>query len=220
MKHYCNLLISIFLGTCVLFSASVKAESMYVTDKMKITFRTGPGNDRKIISLLDSGQKVEVVEPQGDWARVTLPNGKEGWVLIRYLSDKTPCRIEIESLRREFQELKLQTAKLGNENIRLTKDREQLTTTLKKTEQDLKKTKKNYAQLVKESAHFLELKDKHEKTVAALSRQTKKVADLDETLDNYLKSQTIKWFLAGSGVLILGFIIGFSSKKQKRQSLL
>jgi SH3 domain protein len=220
MKNYSNLLVFIFLSACILFSASVNAESMYVTDKMKITFRTGPGNDRKIISLLDSGQEVEVVEPQGDWARVMLPDGKEGWVLARYLSDKTPCRIEIESLRRDFQELKMQTAKLDNENSRLKIDREQLTTALKKTELDLKNTKKNYAKLIKESAHFLELKATHEKTVASLSRQTKRVAELDETLSKYLKNQTIKWFLAGGGVLILGFIIGFISKRQKRQSLL
>jgi hypothetical protein len=33
-------------------------------------------------------------------------------------------------------------------------------------------------------------------------------------------NRNIRWFLSGAGVLVLGFIIGFSTKKQRRRSSL
>ncbi|MBW1865802.1 MAG: hypothetical protein JRI64_09270 [Deltaproteobacteria bacterium] len=53
-QSICRLLIT---GAVILFFTTMAhAETRYVTDKMQITFRTGPGNDRKILSLLNSGQ--------------------------------------------------------------------------------------------------------------------------------------------------------------------
>ena len=64
---------SIVNGLCtigmilVLFSVPALAESKYISDTMKITLRTGPGKDRKIISLLSIGQKVDVLQPGDEW---------------------------------------------------------------------------------------------------------------------------------------------------------
>ena len=59
----CRLLVT---GAVILFLATMAhAETRYVIDKMQITFRTGPGNDRKILSLLNSGQQVTFLQPDG-----------------------------------------------------------------------------------------------------------------------------------------------------------
>ena len=50
--------------------------------------------------------------------------------------------------------------------------------------------------------------------------KTKKANDLDLELNTLRKKKYVRWFLGGAGVLLLGFIFGFSSKKQKHRSSL
>jgi SH3 domain protein len=163
---------------------------------------------------------VAVLQAEGEWAKVRLPNGKEGWVLQQYLSAEVPCRIRIqdvssslEALKRELDVVQTAYQQLDAEKTTLEKD-------LKDSRQDLAKTKQSYEKLKKEAAGFLELKARHDKTVERLSLQTQKANTLEEDLNRILKKKYIRWFLGGAGVLLLGFILGFSSKKQKRHSSL
>jgi SH3 domain protein len=204
----------------LLFTAMAYADTRYVIDKTQITFRTGPGNDRKILSLLNSGESVSFLQSEDEWAKVSLQSGKEGWVLQRYLTPEVPCRTRIEEVNQTLERLKteLDTAKKTHQEINADKTR--LTTDLKNTRQELADTQRSYQKLKKDAAAFLELKARHEKTVERLTKQTQKAATLDEDLTKTLKKQNIRWFLGGAGVLLLGFILGFGSKKQKRHSSL
>jgi SH3 domain protein len=196
------------------------AETMYVSDKMKITFRTGPGNDRKIMSLLSSGQRVEAIHSSGDWVQVRLPDGKEGWVLNQYLTAVVPCGIEIESLKQAHHRLNAEASMLKKENMTLKGENKTLSDSLTKNKMELHDSKAQYDTLKKESVHYIELKEKHEKTVLALSNLKKRADKLQLELTTALKSQNIKWFLSGAGVFIFGLILGFSSKREKRRSSL
>lgn len=218
-QSLCRLLIT---GVVALFlvTTMAHAETRYVTDKMQITFRTGPGTDRKIISLLRSGQAVVFHQPEGEWAKVSLQNGKEGWVLQRYLTPEVPCRIRIKDIGQTLEGLKAEQEALQNTNQQIEADKAKLATDLKRTRQELAKTKQSYEKLKKDAAGFLELKARHDKTVERLSTQTQKANALDQDLTRTLKKQNIRWFLAGAGILLFGFIMGFSSKKQKRHSSL
>ena len=57
----------ILFGVClILIWVEAWAETKYVGDLTEITFRTGPGIDHKIVEMLKSGQKVEVVQAGGE----------------------------------------------------------------------------------------------------------------------------------------------------------
>ena len=58
-----------------------------VTSTIVITMRTGPGNDRNPILLLESGTRVQLLrdDPESGFARVRTNAGTEGWVLRSYL---------------------------------------------------------------------------------------------------------------------------------------
>ena len=71
-----------------------------------------------------------------------------------------------------------------------------------------------------ESAEFLTLKSRYQKVAAEMGKQKSRAEKLDEELSRIEMNQYIKWFLAGSGVLLLGFIIGFSARRQRRRSSL
>ena len=207
----------------VLFSTVVQAETMYVYDIVKITVRTGPGIAHKILAMIKSGESVEVLkpeEPEKDWSLVRITNGKEGWVLSRFLKSKEPDGLVLDRLKKKHNALKNQAVSTIEENKVYKKENKRLNSELKTNKEISKKIKSSYETLKKESAEFLELKSNYEKTSSKLIEQTKKATKLEEELTSLLLHQNIKWFLSGAGVLLLGFVIGFSTKRQRRRSSL
>lgn len=62
-------------GLMVLFilcATSSWAEKAYVTDRFKVTFRSGPSLENKVIRMLPSGQELQVLDTQGDWSHVRV----------------------------------------------------------------------------------------------------------------------------------------------------
>jgi SH3 domain protein len=203
-----------------LLSIEAYADTMYVNDNMKITFRAGPGNDHKIMALLSVGERVEVISPGEDWTQVQLSDGKEGWVLTRYLTTDIPCDMEMKDLKNAYQRINKTAAALKDENLTLKTELKTVSEDLKQRQQALDTVQTQFDTLQKESANFLELKTKYEKAVTELSAQTKRADELDRSLSAALKSRQIKWFIGGAGTLLLGMILGFSSKREKRKSSL
>ena len=207
------------IGMCLfLFSTPVLAESKYISDTMKVTMRTGPGNDRKIISLLKIGKKVEVLEAGNEWTLVRLENGKEGWVINRFLTDKIPSDIELKILKSKHEALMAKAARIQEENSLMKAENKKLSTEFSVSRKKLQETTNDYKALKTESKEFLELQSKFKAASSKLAEQTKKAEKFEDELTKLLWNQNIKWFLSGAGILILGFIIGFSTKRQRRRS--
>ena len=59
-----------------------------------------------------------------------------------------------------------------------------------------------------------------EELIELVLEQTQRLTELEEQISRLQLYHYIKWFLVGAGVLLLGFIIGFSAKRQRRRSSL
>ncbi len=208
----------VFLGIVLMcFSANGFAESMYVTDQLKLTLRSGPSTEHKILAVVESGQKVEILEPGDDWSLVRNAKGKEGYVLTRYLMSEPTHNVRLEKLQRKHKALTQQAATLLEENTRFRSENKKLKSALDKNEKTLQKLRLDYDKLKAGSAEYLELKEKSKTVSRQLAEQTKRADTLDEELRSVETNQYIKWFLAGSGVLLMGFIVGFSARRQRRR---
>ena len=210
------------VGICLfLLSTVVLAETKhYINDSMKITLRTGPATDRKIIALLSVGQEVEVLKAENEWTLVRLLNGKEGWVISRFITDQTPESIQLEVLKKNHSALQAKAASLMEENKALKDENKTLAINLNTSETKQNSLSKSYETLKKESKQFLDLQAKYKESTSKLAAQTQKAEKFEDELTKLLWNKNIKWFLSGAGVLILGFIIGFSTKRQRRHSSL
>jgi SH3 domain protein len=209
-------------GIClVLLSVAVMGEAKYyINDSMKITMRTGPATDRKIIALLNIGQEVEILKNEDEWTLVRLLNGKEGWVISRFITDQTPDSMQLEALRKNHRILQAKAESLMEENKALKKENNRLTIDLNTSETKQKSISKSYETLKRDSKEFLDLQTKYKKSTSQLAAQTQKAEKFEDELTKLLWNKNIKWFLSGAGVLVLGFIIGFSTKRQRRHSSL
>jgi SH3 domain protein len=203
-----------------LFSASVYGENMYVSDILKLTLRTGPSIENKIISVIESGQMMEVIKFGDEWSQVQLPNGKKGWVLSRYLTTNETHNIKLERLEAKHKNLMIQAAELLEENNMLKAENKRFSTESKANQKQFVQTQADYEALKAEAAEFITLKANYKRAASQLAEQTTKAKQLEEELSSLEMSTYIKWFLAGSGVLIVGFLIGFSTKRQRRRPAL
>ena len=208
----------VYVGIVLMcFSANGLAESMYVTDLLKLTLRSGPSTEHKILSVVESGYQVEMLEPGEDWSLVRIADGKEGYVLTRYLVPEPTHNLRLEKLQTKHKAIVQQAATLLEENTRFRNESKKLKATSDRNEKALKKLHTDYDKLKAGSADYIELKEKYKTVSGQLAEQTKRAAALDEDLRAIEINQYIKWFLAGSGVLLVGFIVGYSARRQRRR---
>jgi SH3 domain protein len=206
-----------FLLILSLFTTALHAETMYVSDILKITLRSGPSTDNKILAVLQSGQTVEVVQPGEEWTQVRMSNGKEGWALSRYLTPNATHNLRLERLQGKHKNLMAQAAALLEENNKLKAENKQLKTDFEANQKQVQKTTSEYETLKSEAAEFLTVKANYERAASQLVEQTARAEKLDEQVARMEMNYAIKWFLAGSAVLIVGFLIGFISKRPRRR---
>jgi SH3 domain protein len=176
----------------VLFlSATVAwAETVYVDDKLTITFRSGPGMDRKIIEYLTTGDHMELLQDGEEWALVRLPDGQEGWVMKQYITKTKPSTMQVADLQQANSNLTSRSDELAKEN-------ETLKATNQKVNAALAEKTKALADLTTE---FNDLKQSSD----ASSFQMRKY---------------LIFFFSGAGILFIGILLGLVMKRQRRKSM-
>ncbi|MBN2516963.1 MAG: TIGR04211 family SH3 domain-containing protein [Deltaproteobacteria bacterium] len=213
------------IGTIILslsmFGQISWATTAYVSDSFKITLRTGPSNENKIIAMLPSGEPVDVLESNEDWSHIRLPERREGlnegWVLSRYLSTSVPWEKQYKSLKGNYDSLR-ETLPQVEQKLKEALSREKdLSIQLQDTTKTLKTVQKEYASLRKGASEYLTLRDIHDKTQSTLKQAQHDVLKLTEENKVLKYSNAIKWFLAGSLVLLFGLLIGLAvGQRQKK----
>jgi SH3 domain protein len=210
----------VLIGLLILPAASV-AETVYVSEDFEITMRTGPGTDRKIISLVQSGKALEILEKGDEWSMVRTFNGKEGWVLNRYLTERQPCAMVLERVRQDYDVLNAKYEGLNETFQKLEAQKKATDADLSKNVKDRDQLSAAYETLKKESSEFLKLKTRHQQMTADLEAEKTLSAKLEEENMQMKRSRIIQWVLTGGGIMLVGFFIGlFSSSRRKPRSSL
>lgn len=196
------------------------AKKMYVTEITKITLRKGGGVDHRIIAMLSSGQELEVLETGPDWTLVRTPEGREGYVLTRFITDQPPSVVTLDKLQKAHAALLTRESALDQENRTLKSENERLSSELETAQSSLEETSRAYEALKKESADFFKLKKQYETAAATLAGQQEKADRLEKELAKARTNQAVIWGLSGAGVLFVGIIMGYSFRRKRRRSSL
>ena len=201
---------------------SSMAQKSYVTDSLRITLRTGPSVDNKIITMLPSGQAVEVLETSGEWSRVQIMEAdeitQEGWVLSRFLMTRFPWEVRANALTEENSRLKEKLTTVERELSETTRLSTELAGKLKATSAALAKVEKDFKSLKHGAADYLALRTKHESVRSELETSRKSLREVTRENEELRSSQRIKWFITGASVVVFGLIFGLIlGKKQRRR---
>jgi SH3 domain protein len=198
------------------------AQRAYVTDTLRITLRTGPSVENKIITMLPSGQPVEIVETSGEWSRVQIMESgeitQEGWVLSRFLMTRLPWEVQANALSEENSRLKEKLTTVEKELSETTRLSRELAGKLKNTSAALVKLEKEFKSLKQGSADYLALRTKHNSVRSELETSGKSLRKVTRENEELRSSQRIKWFITGASVVVFGLIFGLIlGRKQRRR---
>jgi len=69
------------------------AETAYVTDNLRLGLHQSEDTSDRAFRMLDSGQALEVLYRDGNYANVQLPDGMQGFVKAAYLVSDKPARL-------------------------------------------------------------------------------------------------------------------------------
>ena len=194
------------------------AQTVFITDEFEVTMRTGPSIGNKIIAMVSTGTKLQIIEEEGDWVLVKSPLDREGWILKRYASPEIPKKIVIEQLRNKYREtakhLEIETEKA----LIFEKKNKELRNALNAIEKKFEKINKEYNTLVNESKDFLNLKREHTSTIASLRKATAELTKLRKENEQLRLSTGAIWFLSGAAVVTISWLAGFMMGKVRRRS--
>ncbi|MDD4273576.1 MAG: TIGR04211 family SH3 domain-containing protein [Desulfobacter postgatei] len=183
-----------------------RAQTAYVSDMLILTFRKGPGPNYPLISALKSDTPLTIIEESNGYLKVALSSGEQGWVDKNYVVTDLPKPMIIDQLKKENAALEEKIRALTEQADHAVM--EQLKKENQVLIQNLETLKSQYTALKAASAT-----DPLEENKRLKTENTSLPDTLAQQKGNYefmFKTGMIKWFLAGVGVLLLGWVIGLS----------
>ncbi|RME39750.1 MAG: TIGR04211 family SH3 domain-containing protein [Deltaproteobacteria bacterium] len=215
-----SLLLLIFLA---LLPGPVFAATGYVTDQLVLTLRTTADIKAEALDHLKTDTRVEILGEEGRFLHVRTEDGKEGYVLKQYITDRVPKTIQLARQADEIAKLKQQLAALSDGG----KQAQQQAEALARENAALKdklaaalaqrdSVDKKYRKLLADSANLVQLTQERDQLRQENARLAAEVTRLNEENTSLLTTGSIKWFLAGAGVLFFGWVMGKLSRKKRR----
>lgn len=108
------------LWVALALSSSVShAETTYVNDQLIVGVTATAAADSERVAQVKSGDKLEVIERDGDQTHIKLSNGKQGWVKSSYLTNEPPPQVSLTERTAEVEKLRTQGDKLKQDVTRL-----------------------------------------------------------------------------------------------------
>ncbi|MBI5523137.1 MAG: TIGR04211 family SH3 domain-containing protein [Desulfarculus sp.] len=201
----------IWLGLLVLAGPAMAQQAMYVSDRMQITVRTDPSNDARVLAMVSSGEQVTMLEDNGEgWARVQTPAGKEGWVLKRHLMEEKPAALRLK-------EMAPQDKTVGQRLEDLQRELTAAKKALAQAEGRSQDSETSLTRLQRDCAEVIKLREEHAKLQEECQQKAVSLEELTTENESLRFGTNIKWFLAGGGVLLLGWILGAAFSRRKRR---
>ena len=178
-------LVNLTVVILTLLTLTAVAETAYVTDNLRLGLHQSADTSDRAFRMLDSGQALEVLYRDGNYANVQLPDGMQGFVKAAYLVSDKPARLivaetiaERDALRDELNATKEALAEPAAAIAALETEKQELSASLASAQSQ----------------------------VADLQQQNESLSGLQE---RYRGSLPLSWVaVALAVVLIAGFLLG------------
>lgn len=106
-----RLLIGLLLTLAGVISAH--AQTAYVTDNLRLGLHQAEDTSDRAFRTLESGQELEILERDRNYAQVRLPDGTVGFVKAAYLVSDKPAKLVVNETIAQNEELERKLADLN-----------------------------------------------------------------------------------------------------------
>jgi SH3 domain protein len=173
------------LGILALLPLTASAATAYVTDNLRLGLHQEPDTSDRAFRYLDSGQAMEILTRDRNYANVRLPDATEGWVKAAYLVDDKPAKLIVAEI---------------------TAERDALTAELEETKQAFAAPAATIENLRNDALAFDAKLAEADATIANLQGENASYQGIKE---QYRGSLPLTWVVGAIGVcLVAGFLFG------------
>ncbi len=185
-------------------------ETRYISDQLEVTLRTGKSLRHQIIKLLPSGTPVELLEvdPASGYSRVRTRDGKEGWVITRYLMDTPSARDRLAEAQRRLASLQIEHQRLQQRLAQAEQARQALEAAKAKLGEENRKLRQELAYVRRTAANALAIDGENKHLKEQLVSLQTEVQALQQENASLRDRSDQQWFLRGAGVVIAGILLG------------
>lgn len=185
-----------------------------VSDNEEVPVRSGQGTEYKILALLKNGETVTSLEETEYWIRIRTSTGREGWMLKRYLSSVPSID---NQLSLPIQNNTSNASNASNASSDPLKTGAPLNEAVPASPLPIFKvaTEKTGAREMEGQIPHIESVQKGQ--IREIEELKNKLAAVTKENEELRQDEQIKWFLAGGGVLVVGWILGLISGKTRKR---
>jgi SH3 domain protein len=206
----------VIVGALFLCPSFLWAKTMFITDRIEISLRSGTGMEYRTLTLLKTGDRVEVLEGDKNWSKVKLPDGMTGWINTRFLVEQIKIAPSVDPKIQED----LRGLKETNQN--LIREKEIFIQEKSRLIKEIDEAKNLVQSLTQEknkriSPELIALQTKNEQLNQEIAQYKNQVAHFNQKEKAGRTAEQIKWFLVGSLVLAVGLLLGWFFSRNRRK---
>ncbi|RPH47438.1 MAG: TIGR04211 family SH3 domain-containing protein [Lysobacterales bacterium] len=205
----------------LLLCASASAATLYISDQLTVPLRRGPSNSHKIMHAgLPAGMALEVLSEDraAGFTQVRTPNGTEGWVPTQYLVDQPAAKDRlaaankrVETLEAQLKALKENFQEVRGERSEVEGRASDLSRQTEKLQSELAEIRRVSATSIANYEENKQLKNENQSLSTQVTQLTERVRQLERNV-------TLKWFLAGGALVLVGLLLGAWIKSRPKRS--
>jgi SH3 domain protein len=194
-------------------------QTRYVTDRTIVELRRGPSTEYLILRNLEAGERVEVLEQNGQgYSRVRVADqGTEGWILTRFLIDEPIARERLATAERNLSSARERVSALEAQNQELTRDLATARTELEQASASHATVSRELADLRSAAANVVEIRDDNTRLAQSLGQRDRQVEQLTADNARLAARNNQNWFVVGAAVLLAGIVIGLVAPTLRRK---
>jgi len=173
------------IGVLALVPLLAAAETAYITDNLKLGLHQAADTNDRAFRTLESGQAMEILSRDRNYAHVQLPDGVRGYVKAAYLVSDKPAKLIVAETQAESDRVSLE---------------------LEETRRAFAGPAATIKALEQQAADLQASLDKSAATVSELREANE---DFRSHQDQYRNSLPLRWVVLAIGVCLLGgFLAG------------
>jgi SH3 domain protein len=177
--------LTIWLALLAALPAAALAETAYVTDNLRLGLHQAADTSDRAFRTLESGQTVEILARDRNYAHVRLPDGVQGYLKAAYLVFEKPAKLIVTETQAENDKL------------------------LKELEDTKKAFAGPAATIDALESDVVEYKTALDESSAKVEELTRENDKFRRRHDGYKYSMPFPWVASALGVALLaGFLIG------------
>jgi len=203
--------ITALIGAALLATATAAAaDTAYITDRGEFNLRSGESTNHKIVRVLSSGARVDVLSQDREtgYSRVRTEDGTKGFVLTRYLQDAPAARLQLDEMRARLDALQQEPDQLAAKLSRIEEEHQALQQEYETISERNIELEEALAELEHSSENVVRINEERNHLQQEVAKLTRTLGELEQENLDLRSGDDRRWFLTGAGVAGGGVLIG------------